>query len=572
MVEGAAVKAERGAGSPPVRMLERLALVALLLLALVPRARELGAGFDRGFGGYQGAFFAIAAVNYERLGPGVSDGYPVLNVDLPGGSLQAARERPEPRRAYSTPPPPRAGGGGWAVRARGPEGWGDAWREDGPPRGIEGALRLPFLLFHMAGLLLLWWVARRAAGAQVAALALALVVFLPVSALYGTLVNYENPSLLFALLAVAGYAGYLRSGRRRELVLVGLGMLLGCSFTYGPLFFLPALGLHALWRRRARVAAQVVLLGGVSGLTPLLLHACAAGALRERTGSGEGPVLARARVLFEPLLDGSVPLGTWIGAQFEHMARAFGPVFLGALLLALAVAVARALSRTFDARCRAGELPLDEREPLDLGTPLFAAGLLYLFAFYRHTAEEQWVFLLYLVPGAALLVARAAHGISAPLLRLRGGIGPLVLLVGSVMLFSLARFETWRAAERAPGPRDVEGLELGPEAPLPRTAGGALAELLPPGAVGLHPEVLGLHTASAYYAWRSLLPTPGLPDPSLRGALDDVFRRLGLQDAPLHFVLPDDPPESTAPTVNAQRAALGAPTLTAAGWSAWLLD
>ena len=552
----------------PHRLLERLALVTLLLLALVPRARELGAGFDRGFGGYQGAFFAIAAVNYERLGLGAADGYPVLNVDLPGASPQAALERRDELFVYTNHPPtlPLLA---WAgARALGSADLGRAWREDRAPRGIEPALRLPFLLLHMLGLLALWWVGRVAFGAQVALIAVALTVFLPVSALYGTLVNYENPSLPFALLALGCYGVYARSARPRALACMGAAFFVGCSVTFAPAFFLPPLCARSLWRRRWREAALVALVGGACVLVPLLLHGRLAGAVRAELGTGEGPLWARVQVLLEPLLDGSAPFGQWLRAQLAHASQAFGVVLSGLALIGLSWALGRALSPRLDVRARAREWPASGREDVDLALPLFCGGALYLFAFYRHTLDEQWPFLLYLAPAAALLGARAIHAVSLSLQRLRGGIAPLVLVVGSVMLFSLARFETWRAAERSPGRRDPGGPESGPEAPLPATAGRELAQLLPPRAVGLHASALGLHPAAAWYAWRSLLaaespldPTPGL-----------ALLHFGLSDAPRYFLLPDDPPESAAPAIDGLRRNLGPPDLDRAGWKGWLLD
>jgi 4-amino-4-deoxy-L-arabinose transferase-like glycosyltransferase len=556
-----------------VPLLERLALAALLLLASVPRARELSATFDRGFGGYQGAFFAIAAVNYERLGLGAAQGYPVLNIDLPGGSVEAARERDEQWLVYSNHPPTMPLLAWAGAAALGPPGWQEAWRAKRSPPGLEGALRLPFLLLHLVGLLALWWVGRVAFGPQAALIALALTVFLPVSALYGTLVNYENPSLPFALFAVGCYGLYVRSGGPRALFGLGAGFLVGCSFTFAPAFFLPGLCLRSWCCKRWREGLLIALVGGAGALLPLLAHAALAEGLREsRPNAFEGPLWWRVRVLLEPLLDGSAPLSRWLGAQLEHAASAFGPLLFALAGIGLVVALLRALAPRFDGVCRRAEWPAQAAQPIDLALPLFCGGVLYLFAFYRHTLEEQWVFLLYLAPGAALLAARAIHCLSLPLQRLRGGIAPLVLVVGSVMLFSLVRFESWRAAERAPGPRDPGGLAQGPQAPLPATVGGQLAQLLPPGAVGLHPSVLGLHPAAAWYAWRSLLPLEDPRDLEQRRSLRRLIDGLGGQDEPLYLVLPDDPPESAAAQVEALRTDLGPAALAAAGWRAWPLD
>jgi len=539
----------------PAALLERIAACALLLLALVPRVRDLDAGFDRGFEGYQGAFFAMAALNYERLGYDEAGGYPILNLDLPADESGLF--------VYTNHPPvtPLLAWAGAAAFA--PTDWSEAWRKDQAPEGVEFAIRLPFLLLHVIGLVLLWRLARAAYGPQVGLLTLAITASLPVSTLYATLINYETPSLPLLLVAVLAYAAYVREGRTRALLGVGAGFAAACSVTFGPAFVLPFLVLRSLWTRRIREAFFVAAAGGVGCLLPIALHDQASRAALEELGRAPTGVAERAQVLLQPLLDGSLPLLDWLGLQGAHAATALGVPLLVVAAIGAALGLARGLSQRVDAAVRAREWPAHSRRDVDVGLPLLGGGLLYLFAFYQHTSEEQWTFWLYLTPAAALLAARALHAVSLPLQRLRGGTAPLVLLAASLVLLGLARFEAWRFAVRAPGPRDVAGLERGPEAPLPRTAGVALGELLPPGSVGLTPPELGLTPAAAWYAWRTLLPSGSF------GAADPAAHALGLGDAPRYLTLPDDPPPSAAPAVEFLRSALGEPTRRAAGWSAY---
>ncbi len=539
----------------PAALLERIAACALLLLALVPRVRDLNAGFDRGFEGYQGAFFAMAALNYERLGFDAAGGYPILDLELPGEASGLF--------VYTNHPPvtPLLAWGG--VSAFAPAGWDKAWREDRAPEGVEFAIRLPFLLLHLAGLTLLWRLARAAYGAQVGLLTLALTASLPVSALYATLVNYETPSLPLLLAAVLAYGAYVRGGRARALVGIGVGFAAACSVTFGPAFVLPFLVLRSLWTRRIREALAVATAGGLGCLLPIALHDQAARAALEELGRAPSGVAERAQVLLQPLFDGSLPLLDWLGLQVEHAATALGVPLLVVAAVGALLGVARASSQRFDAAARAREWPAHAQRDVDVALPLLGGGLLYLFAFYRHTGEEQWTFWLYLTPAAALLAARALHAVSLPLQRLRGGTAPLVLAAATLVLLGLARFEAWRFAVRAPGPRDGTALERGPEAPLPRTAGAALGELLPPGSVGLTPPELGLTPAAAWYAWRTLLPSGSFD------AAEAAAQALGLGEAPRYLTLPDDPPPSAASAIELLRGTLGEPARRAAGWSAY---
>jgi len=552
----------------PWRALETAAVSLLFLLAAFLRSRDLLAPFDREFGGHQGAFFAIAAVNYERLGPGTSSGYPVLCIDPPGGSMERAHKRPHQWFTYANHPPtvPLLAWGG--ARLFGPEGWSETWRESRAPEGLEPALRIPFLLLHLAGLLALWWVARVAFGAQTALITIALIAVIPVSTYYGTLINYENPSLPFTLLAVGLYGRYVRQPSRWILAGLGTCFAIGSAVTFAPLFFLPPLVVRSALRRRWKEVVAVGAAGGTGALLPIVAHGFLAGGALGPVGPERLSIFGRARVLLEPLLDGTIPFADWLGIQLGRAPHAFGWAVCGAALGGLVLGLVRAVRRQWDARLAALEAPHPAAPPIDLASPLLFGGALYLFAFYRHTAEAQWPFLMFLAPGVALLAARALHQLSGPLLRLRGGLTPLVLCTASIALPSLAGFEGWRAAKRLPGTRDPGGHELGAPEPLPSTAGRAIAEVLPAGAVGLHPPVLGLNLAVNWYAWRSLLTAASPTDPA--PAL--ILPAVGLEEADNYLLLPDDPPPAAAAEVERLRASFPGGERGASGWVAHPLE
>ncbi len=547
------------------RLLERVAVITLLLLALVPRVRDIASGFDREFEGYQGAFFAIAAVNYERLGLDAAGGYPIMNIDLPGGAPEAARQHPQQWFVYQNHPPTTALLAWGALELMGPGGWSEAWESDRSPRGIEAPLRFPFLLLHLAALAATWWVARVAFGSQVALIALALSVYLPVSAMYGTMVNFENPSLPFVLLAVGAYGLHVRTHSRRALAGMGCAFLVGCSVTFAPLFFLPPLVLRSCWRRRWKQAGRVALVGGLACALPILGHAALAQRSLEALEQTPVPIQERAQTLLAPLLDGSIPLSVWAPAQLDHASYTLGTILTIIAAMGLLICLIRGSSSSWDERLSQGEWPRQQGDDVDLATPLAFGAALLLFGYYKHTSEEQWSFWLYMAPAVAILAARALHQLSLPLQKLRGGIGPLVLAVGTLMLLSLANFEAWRARARNAGPQDRAELSSGPDAPLPATVGAQLAELLPPGSVGLHPSELGLNLASAWYAWRSLLPISSLDDPVPGIALD----RLGLAEAPRMIVMPNYPAASAAPAILHLRTALGPADASVGDWQAW---
>ncbi len=539
----------------PLRLLERLGVALLLLAACVPRVRGIAGPLDREFDGFQGAFFAIASVNYERLGVGRFGGYPCLDLDLgddpEGGPMVYVNHPPAmPLLAYAS------------VKLLGPAGWGDAWREGRPPEGIELALRLPFLACHLLGLVAFWWALREAGGPRLALLGLALISALPISIAYAQLVNYENPSLPWVLLGCGFHARFLRRRPGRNLLWAALSFAAGAGVTFAPLFFLPPLLLQALLRRGPRDALRAALALGGAACVPIALHAVwVRFGVPEAVSEG---VAARARLLLAPLFTGEAPLHEWARRQgLRLLYYGTWPMVLaalGGLVAALAPARAR---RATDA-------------PLELGPPLLAGGVLYLLAFYRHTFDGagvfdgQTIFLIYLAPGVAALAAALLDRLAAPLALLRGGIAPLVVAVSILALPGLKRANELYRLWREPGPSDGAADTRGPDMPLPSTTGAQLARLLPAGALGFYPASMSFNLAPGYYAWRTLLPVTQAGFGERLGQA----RLRGLGSRERYLLLPKDPPPAVLADVGgvrAELAAAGAPAAEDERWELWRL-
>ncbi len=554
-----------------VALLERLGVLALLVAALVPRARDLGGSFDREIEGFQGAFFAQAAINYQRLGVDALGGYPVLNIDLPRVVDADGREVDVPAAwlAYANHPPTMPLLAWAALRVLGPDGWDQAWREGRAPEGVEAPLRLPFLVLHVLALAAFWACVREGLGSATAMIALALAATAPVLVHYGYLVNYENPALPFVFAAVGSWARYARTGSRRALSLFALASFGGSCITYMPLCFLPPLVAAALLRRRVARAAVVAVVGGVAGLLPLALHAAWAARALQPTGAVSAGLAVRAQVLLEPLLDGSAPLSHWFSLQAERVPDWIGTPLAVAAGLGLVLAVLRKVWPSLRGWLDARALGADDRERVDVATPLAAGGLVAMLAFYRHTLDPQHDFYLWIAPGLCALAAVAVDAVGRATIRLRLGFAPVVLLALALALPGLAAADRLRARHRAPLDANLPA-ELMPEIALPGVAGRAIGAVTPPRSVVLHPRVLGLNVAYGFYAWRTLLPLEHLPS----GWPEFLPQRFGLGDAPRWVALPDEAPASIAPVVDSMRVQAGdfpgAPR-SASGWSAWQL-
>jgi len=518
-------RARRGQAAPPGRAGDALAL---------PR------GDVRPF--FQGSCWSTIVLNLERLGPLRYDGYPVLTLDLPAD--------PERLPYVYENHPPTGYLAAWAfVRTFAPAGWADAWREGRPPPpGTELVLRLPFFAGHLLALLALWWAVRQGGSAQEALLALAMGCVMPLSIVFANLVNYENLWLAPVLFAAGWHARFVRTGAGRALLASALLFALAASITVMPALFVWPLVLQTLLRRGWRASLAQAAALGAAVVVPIALHAAL---VRHVLGAAAaGGVFARSWDMLRPLFDGSLPLVEWLRRQALRLEWFTSWPWLLAAAGGLAVAGVRALRRR-------GAPASDE--PVRLGPPLFAAGASVLLLFYRHTwdgagrEDGQTLFLLNLLPGLCALAAAGLSTLGAPLSRLRGGVAPLVVLTTSLALPGLLRTATIERAWRAPGPRDDPGLEQGPPTPLPATAGAEIGALLPPRSIGFYPRGIGFTTATAYYAWRTLLPV----DEETWGFQQQFLRdRLALDGLPRYFLIPKHPPRAMEAKVAAIRARL----------------
>ncbi len=544
---------------------ERLCVGLLLVAALIPRARDLRAPFDREFEGAQAAFFAIGAVNYERLGVLRAGGYPVVNIDL-GPRADAQRDlRNDPGTwyVYANHPPLVPLVAWLSMRAGAPREWSQACDANRAPRGIEASIRMPFLVAGILGLLALWWAVRQAAGPRRALIALAIATALPISAIYGTLVNYENPSLLCILLAVGFYARWARDAKQRSLLACALAFAAGSAVTYSAMFFVPVLALHAWLRLGRRRALRFAAFAGSIGIAPIIAHALWSARAQHALGLEAPPLLARVQELLGPLLDGSHPIGEWAGLQLQRLGAWFTWPIVLAASLGLAISAFDALRRCVGKQRVA--TAFDER--LDVEPALLAGGVLFLLASYRHTLDPQFTFMILLAPALSGLAALALERAAGPLAKLRAGPAPLVLAIAALAAFGMWRTDDLRFDFRSRGEQSRTARSA-PALPMPDVSGAEIATLVPAGGLGIHPSSMGLNLAVSFYAWRSLWPATGAND-TLPMA---VAQRFGLGGAPQVLLLPRHP----WPAIAAQVAELEhawakdlPPDRESENWRAW---
>jgi hypothetical protein len=565
---------------------ELIAVCLALFLGILLRVYYAPAGgFDREADGFQGAFFGLTSINYERLGIAPTGGYPVVNLDT-------VVDAPETWYVYGNHSPLFALGEWTALKALGPHGWENAWREGRSPSGVgtdhsfEFALRLPMFAASIFSMLVLWWALRIEGGKRAAWIGMLLYALCPLAILDAGLVNYEPASILCVLFAFGFFAKLRRRDAiceescifRKELLFVCLFLALGTAQTFAPLFFAIPLCFAALGSRLRAIGIKGALLSasaiGFAALLPVLVHGIYVRSALEGIQPASR-LSERIGILFEPLTSGSVPLWRWLGLQHTHLVTFASEVFVEIAIVGLVFAILIQADRLLS---KGPEVRASKKNPALLPLLLAAGGFTVMFGYYKHTADDtpaQSSFILNLIPaiaalgGLAFVIFGDAVGRTfARKGRVHGGLILTAVLLGLALNNGFATTNHLWGIWRSPRPQST----------VPELVGATLGKLLPPESVALYPAQLGFTPAVYFYAWRTMLPvTADIP------SFQMVEQRLsdgGLLDRPRYLILPDAPSAGTKPAVDALRELFATmtpelaslPPIQVDGWSAWRLD
>jgi len=114
-------------------------------------------------------------------------------------------------------------------------------------------LRLPLALLSAAIVALGFWLGRRLLGVGPALAGVALMAFEPLFLAHSRVLHHDSPAADFSLLAVLSWLLYLKKGRRRYLLLAGMGVGLAMLSKVSSIFLLGFAGLTLLpklWQKR----------------------------------------------------------------------------------------------------------------------------------------------------------------------------------------------------------------------------------------------------------------------------------------------------------------------------------
>jgi hypothetical protein len=254
----------------------------------------------------------------------------------------------------------------------------------------EGSTRLFPALAYLAGIVVFFFVARRLLGSRFGALAAFVFAALPMTAIFGGLVNFE-PFVFFGQQAT--YLFYLRhraSGRTADLALMIAFFIAAIFADWFGVFAIVPIGLHALFARpRARARVPVALaVAGAAALAAIF-------AFYERAWPGAIDILFRAARhrtsnVVSDYSNATYTAVTWLATQADYFLEFYRPA---GLLLAAGGLFAGALSR------------LAPRRRAALHAALLAAMGLAPVIIFRQASFQHCFLSFQVAPALALFVA-----------------------------------------------------------------------------------------------------------------------------------------------------------------------
>ncbi len=481
----------RAAGlARPVDPVAAALLAAALALGAATRAYNLASPFGADFDGWLAAMYGAAGRNFAR------EGFVALRFapHIANGPVRFGDVDP-----FVHHPPFLSIVLGLSFRAFGVSEW---------------AARLPSALAYLGGIVAFFLLVRRLCGARVAALAAFALAALPMTGIFGGLVNFEPFVLLAQCATCAAYFRWRETGRGRDLALACALMAAAVFADWFGIFASVPIGLHALLARpRAPLGGLVAMgLAAAGALAAIFAHYAAVwpGAICELSRAFVHR--AQSDVLHDYTHE-TYGAAQWLGRHAEFAALLFRPA--GLLLCAAGAALAARSSRG-ELRRAAACVPL----LLLMGA---APCLVFRQASYQHS------FLMFqmcggIALGVALFAAVAwtagsARARAARALGRGAGVAAVAWLLWDAQPF------TWRALAAAHDQRAY------------RQIGRAIAALVPfrHGVATPGPLWEGWQTIG-FYADRAIQPGVASLD-----ALESALRRPPFPSAPIRHVaiLPD---------------------------------
>lgn len=159
----------------------------------------------------------------------------------------------------------------------------------------EWSARLVPILFSLGGIVLIYLTVQKVWDKKTALLSSIFVAFMPMSAYFGRIVNFEAVALFFALLVLYAYVNWIDNGKKRYFLIMVLGTILG-GLTEWPFYLLlPCLlGYSLVMKKKVKLTFMLCGIGVIMAILYLSYGIYLSGipldfwidSTRQRHGSG----------------------------------------------------------------------------------------------------------------------------------------------------------------------------------------------------------------------------------------------------------------------------------------------
>ena len=159
----------------------------------------------------------------------------------------------------------------------------------------EWSARLVPILFSLGGIVLIYLTVQKVWDKKIALISSIFVAFMPMSAYFGRIVNFEAVALFFAILVLYAYVNWIDNGKKRYFLIMVLGTILGGLTDWAFYLLLPCLlGYSLVMKKKVKLTLMLCGIGVIIAILYLSYGIYLSGipldfwigAVRNRHGSG----------------------------------------------------------------------------------------------------------------------------------------------------------------------------------------------------------------------------------------------------------------------------------------------
>jgi len=259
----------------------------------------------------------------------------------------------------------------------------------------EWSARIVPIVFSVGSIILLYCITKKLYNARIALITAFFASFVPMSAYFGRIVNFEAPVLFFVLLVVWGYIQWVETNKERYFYVLLIGVFFGVLTDWPFLIILPILlGIAIITGKKIRAIAFLLVMGCVIASGYLII-----------TNSIGGFTFS---YFIQKLLHRSDVTSYISNTDFYYLiSKRLLRNFTSILFLLTSVGIIYLIIEK-NLKEKLSEKKIDMPTCISLGLLLF--GLLYITVFLQSTYVHEWQ-MYYLIPGISIFSALGLYAI-----------------------------------------------------------------------------------------------------------------------------------------------------------------